>query len=244
MPSVLQDTEPQVAGRPSPRRPRRRSARRRWTVRLAAAGIGLAVLIPLADRAFDSLPGWPDPFAQETVDRSTQPLMLALADLNEYHAATGAFQVVLDQERDTPYLPSVISGERTTFLATGSVDASVDFSDLDTRGVEVSADRRSVTISLPAPQLGEASVDPDNSRVLDRDRGLLDRVGDMLEEDPSVEREFWSLAEQQLEAAAAESDLLARAETNTRDMLTALAGSMGFEQVTVTFDAPTAGGGA
>ena len=238
MPSLLQDrpdTQPTGSERSG-----RRPARRRRLVRLAAVGIGLAVALPLADRAFDLLPGWGNPLEQEVVDRSTPPLMLALADLEEYHAATGTFQVVIDQERDTPYVPSVISGERTTFLATGSVDAHVDFGDLGAEEVQVSTDRRSVSIALPAAQLGEASVDPDNSRVLDRDRGLVERVGGVFEENPTSEGEFYVLAEQRLEAAAAESDLLVRAEDNTRDMLTALARSMGFEQVTVTF-APAPG---
>ena len=231
---VLPERNPEV-DLPTAAREGRRPRRRRRYVRLAAAGIGLAVLVPLADRAFDLLPSWDNPFAQEVVDRSTPPLMLALADLDEYHAATGTFQVVIDQERDTPYLPSVISGERTSFLATGSVDAYVDFSDVGPSAVQTSADRRSVTIALPAPRLGEATVDPDISRVLDRDRGVLDRIGGMFEEDPSSAGEFYVLAEQRLEGAAADSDLLARGEQNTRGMLTALATSMGFEQVTVTF---------
>jgi hypothetical protein len=237
MPSQLQDRDPDVQPTGASRRPRRST---RGRVRLLAVGLGLVVAVPLADRAFDLLPDWDNPFAQEVVDRSTPPLMLALEDIEEYHAATGTFQVVIDQERDTPYVPSVISGERTTFLATGAVDAYVDFGDLGTQGVEVSPDRRSVTIALPAPQLGEASVDPDNSRVLDSDRGLVERVGSMFAESPSSEGEFYALAEQRLEGAAADSDLLVRAEDGTRDMLTALAGSLGFEQVTVTF-APAPG---
>jgi hypothetical protein len=231
MPSLLQDRNPDVQTPERPRRPRR------LPVRLIAAGVGLVVLVPLADRAFDFLPSWDNPFQQEVVDRSTPPLMLALEDLDEYHAATGTFQVVLDQERDTPYVPSVISGERTTFLATGTVDAYVDFRGLGAQGVEVSPDRRSVTIALPAPQLGEATVDPDTSRVLDSDRGLVERISGVFEDNPSSEGMFYSLAEQQLEDAAADSDLLVRAEDNTRDMLTALARSMGFTDVTVTFAA-------
>ena len=237
--SVLLPARPDVPT-PETAQRRRRPARRRWALRLAAAGIGVAVLVPLADRAFDLLPSWDNPLAQEVVDRSTPPLMLALADLEEYHAATGTFQVVIDQERDTPYLPSVISGERTTFLATGSVDAYVDFSTVGAGAVVMSEDRRAVTITLPGARLGEASIDPDNSRVIDRDRGVLDRVGGMFEENPSGEGEFYALAEQRLEGAAASSDLVGRGEENTRAMLTALAGSMGFEQVTVTFEAAPA----
>ncbi len=225
---------------PTQQPPRRRTSRR---LKLAAAALGVAVVVPLAGSAFDLLPDWDNPFAQETVDRSTPPLVLALADIEEYHAATGTFQVVIDRERDTPYLPSVLSGERTTFLATGSVDAYVDFGGLGEQAVQPSADRRSVTISLPAARLGEATVDPDNSRVLDSDRGVLDRIGGAFADDPGSEGEFFVLVEQRLEGAAAQSDLLARGEENTRDMLTALATSMGFEQVTVTFaPAPDAAG--
>ena len=235
MPSLLQERASQIQS-PEPVQGRERSPRRRVPVRLIAAGIGLVVLVPLADRAIDAFPDWVNPFDQEVVDRSTPPLLLALDDLNEYHAATGTFQVVIDQERDTRYIPSVISGERVSFLAHGTVDAYVDFSDVGEQRVQVSPDRRSVTIALPAPRLGEATVDPDNSRVLDRDRGLLDRIGGMFEENPSSESQFYALAEQRLEGAAAESDLLVRAEENTREMLTTLARSLGFEQVTVTFE--------
>ncbi len=234
MSTLLQERNPDVTSARPVQQVRHR--RRRLPVRLAAAGIGLAVLVPLADRAFNILPSWDNPFRQEVVDRSTPPLLLALEDLHEYHAATGTFQVVIDLERDTRYVPSVISGERTTFLATGTVDAYVDFTDLGAQRVQTSPDRREVTITLPAPRLGEASVDPDASRVLDRDRGLLDRVGGMFSDNPSAEGELYALAEERLSGAATGSDLLDRAEANTREMLTALARSLGYEEVTVTFE--------
>ena len=51
-----------------------------------------------------------------------------------------------------------------------------------------------------------------------------------------------SAAEKRLATAAAESDVLERAETNTRDMLTTLATSLGVEQVTVEFEEPADSG--
>jgi hypothetical protein len=197
-------------------------------VGVVAGAVGLGVL---AVGSFD----WGNPFAPEQVDRSTTPLLVSLADLDEYHAATGSFQVVVDVESDTPYVPSVISGERVQFLATGTVDAFVDFADLGKDSVTLSEDGNSATITLPAPQLAEARIDPDESRVLDRDRGLVDRVGDALGDDPTDESELFSMAEERLENAADDSDLLDRAEDGTRDMLTALATSLGVEDVTVEF---------
>jgi hypothetical protein len=177
-----------------------------------------------------------DPFGQEVVDRSTTPLLLALADLTEYHAATGTFQVVIDRELDTRYVPSAISGERVEFLATGTADAYVDFAALESGAVTLSADGTSATIELPTPRLDDVRIDPEESRVLDRDRGLVERIGDAVGDGPIDDGELYGLAEDRLAAAAAESDLRERAEANTRDMLTGLARSLGVDEVEVRFD--------
>ena len=211
-------------------------SRRRISLRVLAAGAGVAVLVPVGAKVAGWLPD--ELFGQEVVDGSTTPLLLALQDLHEYHAATGTFQVVVDREVDTRYVPSVISGERVEFLATGTADAYVDFAALDAGAVTLSPDGTVATIELPAPRLDEVRIDPDESRVLDRDRGLVERIGDAVGDNPVDDSALYALAEDRLAAAAAESDLRERAETNTRAMLTGLATSLGVDEVEVTFDEP------
>jgi hypothetical protein len=187
-----------------------------------------------ADRALDALPGVALPFEQEVVDRSRPALLESLADLDDFHAAKGSFQVVVDLERDVRYVPSALAGDRTTYLAVGSVDALVDIGSLGDDAVQT--DGTAVTITLPEPRLDEARLDLAESRVLDRDRGVLDRVAGALSDEPTSERAVALLAEDKLTAAAAESDLLERAEAGTRAMLTGLAGSFGYDDVTVVFE--------
>lgn len=208
--------------------------RRRIPLRLVAAGVGLAVLVPVGLKVADWLPD--ELLGQDVVDRSTTPLLLALQDVDEYHAATGTFQVVVDRETDTRYVPSVISGERAQLLATGTADAYVDFAGLDDGAVTLSPDGTSATIELPAPRLDDVRIDPEESRVLDRDRGLLERIGDAVEDDPVDDTALYALAEDRLATAAAESDLRERAETNTAAMLTGLARSLGVDEVEVRFE--------
>jgi hypothetical protein len=214
-----------------PRRPRRG----RRTLTAVAAATGAVVLVPLAIQGAEQLPGWADPFEEQIIDRSPAALLVALRDVAEYTAARGTFQVLVDVEHDTPYMPAVISGERTTFFAVGDVDAVVDFTGLGPERVLVSPDRRSATIMLPAPELGEAVVDSQESRVVGRERGLAQRLAGVFEDNPTGEQELYLLAEEKLAAAAAESDLVTRAQENTRQMLTGLAGSLGYERVTVVF---------
>jgi hypothetical protein len=75
--------------------------------------------------------------------------------------------------------------------------------------------------------------------VYDRDRGLIDRVASLFQDNPTSERELYLLSEQKLRAAAQnDSGLLARAEQNTRRMLTSLLRALGFERVSITFVEP------
>jgi hypothetical protein len=230
MPTSLQDRP--VAAAPVAR------ARRRLPKRLIATGIGIAVAIPVVSGVDDWIAGWGNPMEPEVVDRSAPALLLALDDLAEYHAATADLQIMVDVEMDTPWVPSVISGERVHLLAVGTADAYVDFDGLDADAVTLSPDGESATIVLPAPQLSEVRIDPEQSRVVDRDRGLIERVGDAFQENPTDDSDLYALAERRLGAAAADSDLLERAEANTRDMLTTLAMSLGVERVIVDFEEP------
>jgi hypothetical protein len=179
-----------------------------------------------------------NPFGSDTKDRSQPVLLKSLENLSDYHAATANMQVVVDVEEDVKLLPSFIKGERTLFVAAGTVDAAVDFRGLsrDPDAVQVSDDRRSVRLSLPAPKLLEPSLDPDRTRVYDRDRGVLDRVEDALSDRPGDEQPLYQLAEDKLAAAADEDPrLLKTAERNTRSMLEGLLRGLGFEQIRIDF---------
>jgi hypothetical protein len=212
--------------------PRRRSS---TVVRLGGVALVAALAIAGAGKAADLLPSWGDLPQEVVVDRQRPALVLALADLAEYHAAQGTFQVVVDLERDTPYVPAVVKGERTTYLAVGAVDGLVDLRALGEGAVRTEG--QTAVITLPRPRLGEAVVDLEQSRVVARDRGVLDRVSGAFGDSPTSERDVALLAQDKLEAAAADSDLLRRAEDNTRGALTGLARSFGYTDVRVEFTA-------
>src|SRR5918992_390538 len=181
-----------------------------------------------------------NPFGEETKDRSQPVLLKSLENLSDYHAATANLQVVVDIEEDARLLPSFIKGERTLFVAAGSVDAAVDFAGLRRAPgpVRVADDRRSGTLRLPAPKLLEPRLDPDRSRVYDRDRGVLDRVEDALSDRPGDEQPLYQTAEDKLAAAAAaDPKLLQTAERNTRAMLEGLLRGLGFERIRIDFRA-------
>jgi hypothetical protein len=204
--------------------------------------VGLIAVVATAILVFlfvgwvrDLLPSLDNPFTTETVDRSRPALLKSIRNLSDYHAASGHFEVIVDVEKDTRFVPAVLRGERVLFVAVGSVDAGFDFSALDERAISVSDDKE-VTITLPPARFFGAQVDPERSYVYDRDRGLFDRVSGIFGDNPTGERELYVLSEQKLLAAAmANSGLLRRAERNTKAMLESLLRALGFERVSVEF---------
>ena len=192
----------------------------------------------LAGRTFDWFPSFSNPFGSETVDRS-QPVMLkSVQDLSRYEAATGNFQVVIDVEKDAKFLPAAIKGERTLFVASGTVDVYVDFSAISGSALTVSPDRRTVEIRLPRPGLEKPNIDSENSYVFEQNRGIVDRLKSLVADDPNRMKELYTLSEQRLEDAAQKTELTSRAEKNTKAMLDGLFRSLGFTTVTVTFTSP------
>ena len=182
-----------------------------------------------------ALPDFENPFAERTVDRTQQPILVAVRDIGEFRAASGDYQVVVDLEKETR-LPDELLGERTLFVAAGRVDAGVDLSALGEEAVQVSDDGEAVAIELPAGRLYEPDLDTRRSYVYDRREGLLNRVGNVFGGDESYEREAMLAAEREIaEAAAANGELVTRAEENTRAMLEGLIRGLGFERVDVRF---------
>ncbi|NRQ32902.1 DUF4230 domain-containing protein [Nonomuraea sp. NN258] len=207
--------------------PRRR---RRW--RYLAGFLVLAVLLVVGGRLAWS---WWNPFGEQTIDRSQPVLLQSIKDLSRFEAATGNFQVVVDLEKDAAFLPDAVKGSRTLFVGAGSVDAYVDFSGMATNAVTVSEDRTQATIRLPRAQLEKPNLDNNRSYVFAQQRGLFDRVQDFLSSSPGDQRELYMLAEKKIGEAAVSSDLRARADANTRTMLTGMLRSLGFTKVTVKF---------
>ena len=214
-------------------------AARRSFARLVAVAVVAVLVVVAAIAVFPGLDGL-NPFKTETVDRSQPVLLKSLEKLSEYRASSANLQVVVDVERDAPLLPDIVKGERTLLVAAGTVDGVVDFRALRGENVRVNDDRTAVTLTLPAARLSEARLDLDRTRVFDRNRGLLDRIGDALGNGGAdEERQLLQLAQRKLaEAAAGTPEVRGAAERNTRAMLDGMMRGLGFERVTIRFAPP------
>ena len=215
--------------------PIRRVSRRMPGWAKAVSAVVLVLVVFFAGIRLSLLPGLKDLFGTQTHDRSGPALLQSIQDMSRYDAASGNFQVVVDLEKDTKFLPDAIRGSRTLYIGAGTVDAYVDLGKVGKDDVTVNGDRTSATIRLPHAALGKPALDPDRSYAVSKQRGLLDRIGDLFSDNPNSEQAVQKLAVKHIGDAAKESGLTKRAETNTTGMLQGLLRSLGFKEVHVTY---------
>jgi hypothetical protein len=181
------------------------------------------------------------PFGTATKDHSPPPILNELRDLSDFHAAQAQFEVTVDLEKDVKYVPSALAGERVQFIGIGTVDAVVDFSSLGAAAVKVDPDDdKSVVVTLPSPYAMEPVLDHEQSHVMNRDRGLLNRIGGLFNDNPTSEDGLYKAAMHKMSDSAGQTDLVQRAKEHTTFVLTGMLKSMGYEKINIVFEQTTA----
>jgi hypothetical protein len=184
---------------------------------------------------FKVIPQFHNPFATQTTERNSPVLLQSIKDMSRYVAAEGTFIGPVDIQQSVKFVPTFLYGKHTTFLGFGSVDAFVDFSKITDSDIIVDQANKSVTINLPAPQLSAPMMDTANSYAIDQTEGIINHFSDLLGSDPNDLNDLYNRSSQRIAAAAQQSDLMDRAESNTRLMLDSLLKQLGFERVTINF---------
>jgi len=176
-----------------------------------------------------------NPFGTDTVDRSAPVVLERIQELEQFVAAEGQFSETIDLAEDAKYLPSFLKGERVVAAVQGNVDASVDFGGLKEGAVRVSDDRRTIRLILPEPELQDAEIEESATKILTRDRGVIDRVEDFFSGNPRNDAQLFVVAEKKVNAAAAKSDLTTTAKDNTERWLRTFLGAAGFGNVEISW---------
>jgi hypothetical protein len=172
-------------------------------------------------------------------DRPEEVAWMSIKDLSRFVAAEMEGSEIIEVQRDCGWvpMPGWLCGERTVLFAVGSVEAYVDFTNLDQKAIKVSEDHHAVEITVPAPRLATPKLNHDRCRAYNLQKGLANRFSDVVDNDPNKLNELYQLADDRLAAGARRSSLTDRAKDNTRKTLQTMVHALGYSTVTVTFRA-------
>src|SRR5258706_5284131 len=143
---------------------------------IAAAVIAIVLVLSTAHL----LPQFRNPFAESTVDRSSPALLKSISALSRYEAASGSFQVVVNLDQRTSWLPTFIEGTQTLFVGEGTDIAFVDFSKLKDSAINGSHNRTHDAITVPRARLEPAVLNLQRSYVFAQQQELMNRIRGLL----------------------------------------------------------------
>jgi hypothetical protein len=167
--------------------------------------------------------GW---FFEVPVQTTTTPVVVeGIQRLDQLATVRFNESVIITKESGGDGIRQLLTGEELVLFAKGSVEAGIDLSSVSRQDVQV--DDNTVTIDLPDPQVFSVSIDEGETRIYDRDLGIMPRLNpsDTLAEEARDE------AQVELRNAASENNILDYAERNAEDSIRALVVALDFEEV-------------
>jgi hypothetical protein len=159
------------------------------------------------------------------IDTSSPSVVDKIRELSRLETVNYSIDKIVEGDRQNPYLPDFLVGDKILLVAHGEVIAGVDLGQLKPNDVTVHGD--SVDVRLPPAQVLTTRIDNSRTRVYSRTTGLL------VPADPTLESQVRQAAEQQFTQAAMADGVLQRARTNARNSVSALLHGLGFQHINV-----------
>ena len=162
---------------------------------------------------------------QTSINVSQPTVVRQIQQLQRLETVTYTMDKIISGERDNPYLPKFLAGDRLLLVVHGQVIGGVDLAKVQPADVIVRGS--SITFHVPQAEIFSTLIDNARTRVYSRDTGLFTSP------DPNLESEGRVEAERQLQQAALQDGILKTADQNARSTLASMLKGFGFSQVEI-----------
>lgn len=145
--------------------------------------------------------------------------------LNRWETTSYTVQQIIDNGTTGNVFQQLLFGNRILLIAQGTVIAGFDLTNLSGNNLHMNG--KNITITLPAPEILSTSLDESQTRVYDKEKGLL------VPENNNLESEARISAVDKIHQAACSDGVLDTASTNAKKQLTAMLQTIGFTAITI-----------
>ena len=162
---------------------------------------------------------------QTSINVSQPTVVRQIQQLQRLETVTYTMDKIISGERDNPYLPKFLAGDRLLLVVHGQVIGGVDLAKVQPADVVVRG--QSITFHVPPAEIFSTLIDNARTRVYSRDTGLFTSP------DPNLESEVREEAERQLQQAALQDGILKTADQNAHSTLASMLKGFRFAQVEI-----------
>ncbi len=146
--------------------------------------------------------------------------------LNRWETSSYTIEQIIDNGTSGNVFQRLLFGDRILLIAHGTVIGGFDLANLSNNSIEIHG--KNVTVTLPAPEILSVSLDESQTRVYDRQKGILVPSNDNLESQARAS------AVNKIQQAACSGGILTTASDNAKKQLTTMMQALGFTTITVT----------
>jgi hypothetical protein len=170
------------------------------------------------------------PAAEKIEVRGPPNVILAMHDLAKLETSSFHIEKVIEiTEHQKSIFGLVDAKDALLLVAVGEVVAGVDLQKVDPSAVKTDWAKRSVSVTLPLPELFHARLDNAQTHVYSRSTDTLAKRNESLESKARLE------AEQAMRDGALKAGILGRARAQAERTVRATLRSLGFEHITIAF---------
>jgi hypothetical protein len=149
-----------------------------------------------------ALTGGPAPI---TIQATT--VLERIQALSEILTTSYNYSSLVNSQRDMPGLLSGLYGDKLLMVAVGQINAGID-------AKKITVDEKTLTITLPSPELFSCFLDEKSSYVVSRDTGIFARPA------PNLDQEARRFAVAQFRDMALKDDIYGKAQTQAKTIIT------------------------
>lgn len=146
--------------------------------------------------------------------------------LNRWETSSYTVEQIITSGTSGNVFQRVLFGDRILLIAHGTVIGGFDLTNVSNSSIHKNG--KDITIQLPAPEILSSALDESQTKVYDRQKGLLVPSNDNLESDARLS------AVNKIRQAACSGGVLTLASDNARKQLTAMMQALGYATITVT----------
>ncbi|HSX09930.1 MAG TPA: DUF4230 domain-containing protein [Candidatus Saccharimonadales bacterium] len=146
--------------------------------------------------------------------------------LNRWETSSYTIQQIIDSGNSGNVFQRLLFGDRILLVAQGTVVSGFDLSNISSKSIHING--KSVSVDLPAPEILSTSLDESQTKVYDRQKGLLVPSND------NLESEARASAVNKIRQAACTGGILTVASDNAKKQLTSMMQALGFSEITIS----------
>ncbi len=155
----------------------------------------------------------------------TMAVVKEIRALNKWETSSYTIEKVIDSGTGGNVFQQFLFGNRILLIAHGEVIGGFDFSSFSTNNIEIQG--KSITVTLPAPEILVTTIDNTKTRVYDKQQGLLVPTNNNLEIDALA------TAQSAIRSDACSEGILSTSSSNAKKQLISLLRSLQFNTIII-----------